>query len=116
MIVGSINSAFNYSLYAILIFSGLGHIIASTGAFAAGMIFNFKAHAKFVFKTKNRNSFYLYIVSWIVIYFVNIIVLDLMVRSGVDSYLAGALLMPPLAVLAFVVLRFIVFRPNTTSD
>ena len=116
LVVGGINTAFNYSVYALCIFAGLGHVIAATCAFAVGMVFNFKTHGKFVFKTRNKNSFYLYVVSWVGIYIVNVTVLDLMVRNGVDSYLAGALMIPPMAVLAFLVLRFIVFRPTGAAD
>lgn len=115
LIVGGINTAFNYGIYALFVFIGMGHIVAATCSFAVGVIFNFKTHGKFVFKTRNRNSFYLYVLSWVAIYCVNVSALDLLVKSGVNSYLAGALMIPPMAVLAFLVLRFIVFKP-TTSD
>ena len=115
VVVGGINTAFNYSLYAFLIFVGLGHIISATCAFVIGIIFNYNTHGKYVFHTRNSRSFHLYIISWIILYGVNISALDLLIRNGVDSYIAGALLVPPMAVLAFVVLRYIVFRPRKTS-
>lgn len=116
LVVGCINTAFNYGIYAFFIFVGLGHFIAATCSFAVGIVFNFKTHGKYVFRTRNKNSFYLYVVSWVGIYCINVSVLDLLVRSGVDSYLAGALLILPMAVLAFLVLRFIVFRPTAAAD
>lgn len=116
LIVGGINTAFNYGIYALFVYVGMGHIVAATCSFVVGMIFNFKTHAKYVFKTRNRNSFYLYVASWVAIYCVNVSVLDLLVRSGVNSYLAGALLIPPMAILAFLVLRFIVFKPTAVAD
>jgi putative flippase GtrA len=116
LVVGGINTAVNYGVYAFFIFVGLGHIIAASCAFAVGMVFNFKTHGKFVFGAGNKNSFYLYVVCWLVIYCINIGVLDLLIRSGVDSYLAGLLMIPPMAVLAFLVLRFVVFRSTADAD
>jgi len=116
LFVGGINTTVNYGIYAFLIYVGLGHIIAASCAFAVGMVFNFKTHGKFVFGAGNKNSFYLYVVCWLVIYCVNIGALDLLIRNGADSYLAGLLMIPPMAVLAFLVLRFVVFRSTADSD
>jgi putative flippase GtrA len=100
-----LTTAFTYFLYI-----GLGYIAAASISFAIGLLVNFRTQGNLVFKTRNRNSFKLYVVSWIGIYFVNIASLDLLVRMGVNSYLAGALMIPPIATLAFLVLRFVVFR------
>ena len=116
LIVGGINTAVNYGIYAFFIFIGLGHIIAASFAFVLGMLFNYKTHGKIVFGNSDKNSFYLYVVCWISIYCVNIFVLDLLVRIGVDSYLAGALMIPPMAILAFLVLRFVDFKPTVDAD
>ena len=110
LVVGAANTAFNYGIYVFLIFVGFGHIVAASIAFVIGLLVNFRTQGKLVFKTRNKNSFKLYVVSWIGIYFVNIGSLDLLVRMGVNSYLAGALMIPPIAILAFLVLRFVVFR------
>lgn len=112
LVVGGINTAFNYGIYAFFIYVGLGHVIAATCSFVVGMAFNFRTHGKYVFKDKKKNSFYLYAVSWFVIYCVNVTLLDLMIKNGVDSYLAGILMIPPMAVLAYLILRFIVFKPS----
>jgi putative flippase GtrA len=114
--VGAANTAFNYGIYVVLIYIGLGHIAAASISFAIGLLVNFRTQGNLVFKTRNKNSFKLYVVSWIGIYFVNIGSLDLLVRMGVNSYLAGALIIPPIAILAFLVLRFVVFRQTKTSS
>jgi hypothetical protein len=36
--------------------------------------------------------------------------LGLLVRNGMDSYLAGAIMLVPTALLSFAVLRWVVFR------
>lgn len=110
IIVGGINTSINYGFYVFLIFVGLWHVTAATLSFVFGVLFNYYTHGRFVFGTLSSGAFRRYVVSWLGLYFANIAVLDLLVRGGVNSYLAGALLVPPMAVLAFIVMRFIVFR------
>lgn len=109
--VGGFNTAVNYGFYAILIFTGLWHVAAATLSFVFGVVFNYYTHGRFVFGNRSSHSFRRYVISWLCLYCANVVTLDLLVRSEVNSYLAGALLVPPMAVLAFVVMRFIVFRP-----
>jgi putative flippase GtrA len=108
--VGAINTAFNYGIYVFLIFIGFGYAIATTVSFVIGLIFNFKTQGIFVFNTKSNKPFYLYLISWLGIYFLNLALLGWLIKIGINSYLAGALLVPPIAVLSFVVLKFVVFR------
>ena len=115
LVVGGLNTAFNYGVYAFFIFSGLGYFLASTISFIVGMVVSFKTHGRYVFHNYSNQSFYLYVISWLVIYLANVSMLGLLIRNGVDSYWAGVLLIPPVAVLSFVVLRFIVFREGGST-
>lgn len=100
----------NYGIYVLLIYLGLSYSLATTIAFVAGLAINFKTQGRFVFNYKSNKPFLLYIVSWLVIYLINLWLLGLLIAKGVDSYLAGALLIPPIAVLSFIILKFVVFR------
>jgi putative flippase GtrA len=110
LIVGGINTAVNYGIYALLLFAGLGHLAAITLSFAVGLAISFRAHARFVFQGGGYSAFALYVGSWLLLYALNVTILDLLVRRGVDEYLAGAILVPPFAILAYFVLRHVVFR------
>ena len=112
LVVGGLNTAFGYGVYALFIYLGTGYIIASTLSFALGIFASYRSHAKFVFGSRGgmNQSFVLYLASWLLLYVANITALGVLIRNDVDSYLAGAVLVPPMAVLSFVVLRFIVFR------
>lgn len=116
LFTGGINTIVNYCVYAFLIFIGLWHVGAATVSIVFGIIFNYQTHGRYVFGNRSSCSFRRYVISWICLYFANVAALDLLVRSGVNSYLAGALLVPPMAVLAFVVMRFIVFRVKTSEN
>lgn len=115
LIVGGLNTALTYLIWAFFIFLGLGYFLASTFTFAIGLVINFKSQAKFVFDSKSNRPFFLYVICWLIIYLVYLGLLRLLISLGVDTYLAGAISTPPVAVLSFLVLRHIVFRkPDPT--
>ncbi len=110
LLVGGLNTAVNYGIYALLLFAGLGHLAAITISFGIGLVISFRAHARFVFDGGGYPAFAIYVGSWLLLYALNATILDLLVRQGMDEYLAGAILVPPFALLAFFVLRHVVFR------
>lgn len=115
LIVGGFNTAFGYGIYALLIFIGLGYLLASTFSFAISLFFNFKTHGKFVFHDRPNRSFYSYVFSWLVVYLVNACFLVLLVNLGVDSYIAGALLILPISIFAFLIMRYVAFRVDVPT-
>jgi putative flippase GtrA len=115
LIVGGLNTAVNYGIYALLLFLGLGYLPAATLSFVTGLVISFKSQGRFVFQNRGRASFVRFVGSWLLIYVVHVSVLGLLVRSGVDSYLAGALLLVPTALLSFAVLRLVVFRERAAG-
>ena len=110
LMVGVFNTGVNYGIYALFIFAGLGYIAAATLSFAVGLVVSFRTHSRYVFDAGGVRAFFPYVVSWLAIYLLHITVLGLLVRNGMDSYLAGAILVPPVAVISFLVMRFVVFR------
>lgn len=110
LVIGGLNTILNYSIYVLLIYIGFGYAFATTISFIIGLVVNFKTQGRFVFNYKSNRPFLLYVVSWIGIYVINLGVLGWLVVKGIDSYLAGALLIPPIAILSFFILKFVVFR------
>lgn len=111
-IVGGLNTAFSYSVYAAILYAGGNYVGAATGSFLLGLIVSFKSHRSFVFANSDRwfPSFLLYVGCWAVIYVINIALLSVLVSSGINSYLAGLLLLLPLSLLSYVLLQTVVFR------
>jgi putative flippase GtrA len=114
LIVGGLNTAFSYSVYAAILFAGGTYVTAATGSFLIGLVVSFKSHRKFVFANSDRwfPTFSLYVASWAVIYLINITLLGVLVRFGVNSYVAGLLLLLPMAILSYILLRSLVFRSS----
>lgn len=113
VVIGGLNTAFVYAIYAFFIFIGAGYVLALFISLLFGLVSGFKAHGKFVFHGKGR--FYRYVISWIFLYLVNVGMLALLTSYGMSSYLAGAVAMPPMALLSFIVLRWLVFRPSNPA-
>ena len=110
LIVGGFNTALNYLIWAFFIYLGLGYFLATTFSLIIGLVINYKSQAKFVFGGGSNRSFYLYVIGWLIIYLFNVGLLGFLISMGVETYLAGAVLVPVMAVLSFLVLRYIVFR------
>lgn len=110
LVVGGLNTALNYGVYALLLFVGLGYVLAVTFSFIIGLIINFKTNARFVFDDKSNRRFLLYVLTWLALYFANVQAIGWLVRSGVNSYLAGAVMVPPIAIAAFLAFKYVVFR------
>lgn len=110
LVVGGLNTAFNYGVYAFFVYVGTGHVVAATISFCVGLVVSFTTQGRLVFQSRGNRGFVPFVLSWLLIYVAYVAVLDLLVRAGIDEYLAGAILLPPVVVLSFVVLRFVVFR------
>lgn len=110
LIVGGLNTAFSYGIYALFIFVGLNYLLASALSFVISIIVSFKMHGKFVFSDRPNRSFYVYAFSWLVIYFVNACSLVLLVSHGMSSYVAGIVLIPPISVFAFLIMKYVAFK------
>lgn len=115
LVVGGLNTAVNYGIYALLVYLGLGYLLAATLSFVTGLVISFKTQGRFVFEGRGKRAFARFVASWLLIYVVHVSLLGLLVRGGMDSYLAGALLLVPTALLSFAVLRLVVFRERAPA-
>jgi putative flippase GtrA len=113
LVVGGVNTALNYGVYALLLFVGLGYVLAVTVSFIIGLVINFKTNARLVFDHKGNRSFLPYVLTWLALYFANVQAIGWLVRNGVNSYLAGAVMVPPIAIAAFLAFKYVVFRRPT---
>lgn len=121
--VGAVNTAFSYGVYVLLLSAGLNYAIASFAALSAGILFSFKTQGVFVFDNADNRLLGRFVFCWLLIYGANVFFIERMLMLGLDAYLSGALAMPAIATLSYVVQRFFVFRkvqgpdwPGSTVD
>lgn len=110
LFIGGLNTAFGYSIYAILIYLHLHYSLAALMATILGVLFNFKTTGRLVFKSKNNRLLFKFIGVYAIIYVINIASLKVFNFYRVDMYLAGAVLLLPIAVIAFILNKNFVFK------
>ena len=113
LVVGAVNTLLVYLIYAVFIFFGFGYAVAQAIALVFGIITGYKAQSRFVFR--ESGSFFTYVAIWIFLYLVNIFGIGLLIQYGAGSYLAGALMIPPMAGVSFVLQKFFVFKAATRN-
>jgi putative flippase GtrA len=110
VLVGGVNTVLGYILYATFIFIGLNYNLANFLALAISVIFGFFAQRTFVFKNHNRWLFLRFVLAWAAMYFINMVAIGLLIRSGFDAYISGAIIVAPGAIISYFLQKFYVFR------
>ncbi|OIP94563.1 hypothetical protein AUK40_06805 [Candidatus Wirthbacteria bacterium CG2_30_54_11] len=116
LIVGGLNTLFSYALYAFLIWLRLGFFLASTVSTVIGIAFNFKTTGTLVFKNKDNRLIVKFFGVYVVTYCINVSGLWVLTRLGVNEYLAGLVMVLPVAMLSFVLMRTFVFPKSAAID
>jgi len=112
LVVGAVSTSFSYGVYVVLAFTGLNYALANLGALMAGILFSFKTQGRFVFRNRDRSLFWRFVLCWASIYAANVWFITQALRMGLNKYAAGAVAIPAIAVLSFVVQRYVVFGLN----
>lgn len=112
LLVGFVNTVFGYGFYAFFIFIGLHYSLAAFLGTVLGVLFNFQTIGRLVFKRTNGKFIFLRFVSAYAFgYFLNITLIYLLKKVGFNDYLAGAVLVLPVATLIYFLNSRYVFKP-----
>lgn len=112
-LVGGINTLFGYALFALLVWAGTPYPVAIAVATVAGVLFNFQTSGRLVFAGAPPGRFLRFLAVYCAVYVLNVAGVALLARLvGGNVYIANALVVPPLAVLAYVLQRNYVFAPS----
>jgi len=109
IVVGILNTIVGYSLFAFFIYVGLHYVLASLFATVLGVLFNFHSIGKLVFGTHDYHLIIRFFSVYGITYILSIIFLYFFDKLGIDIYLAGFLLLAPMAVISFLLNKFYVF-------
>jgi putative flippase GtrA len=109
LFVGTLNTVVGYAAYALLLYLGLPFTAASLGALLLGILFSFRTHGALVFGNRDGRLIFRFAGCWGIIYLVNIALIGALVRLGLGDYVAGALTMLPVALLSYLMQKFLVF-------
>ena len=106
LLVGLLNTAFGYSIYFVLVLLGFQPQVALLVSFAAGVLWNYFTTARLVFDTHGARRFPAYIVAYMFIYAINAGSLQALLKIGLSPLVAQAVLLPLLAVLAYILIGY----------
>lgn len=110
-LVGVLNTAFSYGVYAGLLYAGLGYVWANLLALVIGILFSFRTQGALVFNNRDHRLIGRFALCWGLIWLVNVGLIAALVRAGFDAYWAGALALPPVTLLSFFMQKVLVFAP-----
>jgi len=109
--VGVLNTIFGYSLFALFIYLGMAYPIAALFATILGVLFNFKTIGSIVFGHEGHSRLIHFIAVYTLIYILNVFGLWGLEQLSLDNkYIAGALLLAPLALVSFLLNKKYVFN------
>jgi putative flippase GtrA len=110
LVVGGINTIFGYGLFAFFIYLNLHYSIASLLSTIIGVLFNFKTTGKLVFKSSDNRLIVRFFAVYGMVYVLNVLFLKGFKWFGLNLYIAGAVLVLPLAVVSFLLNKWFVFK------
>ena len=109
VLVGCLNTGFAYAVYAALLWAGLPYVWANLGSLILGIVFSFATQGRLVFGNRDNRLLPRFALCWVILYFINIGLIALLIRLGMNAYTAGALALVPMAISSFFVQRYVVF-------
>ena len=110
LMVGGINTLFGYSVYALLLFLNFHYSLAAIVSTFFGILFNFKTTGRLVFLNNDNILFFKFVGVYALTCLINIIALKIFDTFDVDLYLAGAIMLLPMAGTAFLLNKKFVFE------
>ena len=110
LLTGGLNTIFGYLSFAFFNFIIGNAYVAVPVSTIAGVLFNFKTYGKFVFKSNDHSMVYRFLGVYLLIIGLQMLSLKWLNNWGVtNSYLAVGIMVLPMSVISFILMRRFVF-------
>jgi putative flippase GtrA len=113
LLVGLLNTFFGYTIFAFFLFLGFHYSIATLLSTVLGVLFNFKTIGILVFKNTKGNLIVKFVAVYSFIYFLNIVLLKILSSWSLNMYVAGLVLLFPMAITAYLLNKHFVFQERS---
>lgn len=110
LLVGCLNTLFGYSVFVLFLFLKFHYSIAAFISTVLGVLFNFKTIGGLVFKKKQNSLIIKFASVYVLSYLVNLGCLKIFAYFKVNMYLAGAVLVLPMALFSYLLNKKLVFK------
>jgi putative flippase GtrA len=108
--VGALNTAFGYLVFAAGVLAGLAPAWSLLAATAIGVGFNFLTTGRLVFSSRDNARLPRFVLCYGAVYAFNALALDGMRHLGLGPLASQLILLPPVVVATFALMRLFVFR------
>jgi len=109
-VVGGVNTLFGYSVFALFTLIGLHYVLAALLATICGILFNFKTTGTIVFRNRDNRLILRFFGVYLITYSLMVGLLKLFDMAGVIPLVGGAIIVLPLAVFSFLLMKKLVFK------
>jgi putative flippase GtrA len=117
VLVGVLNTAFGYGLYAAGLWFGLGYSVAALVALVVGIAFSYVTQGRFVFKALTWSNLPKYIAFWIAMWLINVgLISAILPALRNNAYLAGYLSSLVLIAPSYLMQRYWVFSRKSSEQ
>ena len=116
LLVGLLNTAFGFAVYAALIYARLPVWLALVGGNVAGICFNFLTTGHFVFLDASLVRLPRFAGVYLLCYAVNYAAVRALIHMGLGAIVAQALISPCIAVLSFLLMLRYVFNTSGMAE
>ncbi len=115
-VAGGVATVVNYTLFLLLYSAGISYLLASAVGYVSGIAISFFINLRLVFRPEERSRgiFARYAVAYLLALFVQLGLLELLVRVGLIPELANAVAIVVVLVGNFFVIRRWVFNTTPT--
>jgi len=115
--VAGINTLFGYSIFALAVFILKDKYIATIVSTILGILFNFKTYSVLVFNSKDNSKIFRFFGVYLITLSIQLSMLKLLSVCGVvNPYIAGGILLLPISLLSFLLMRKFVFYWKTVNE
>jgi putative flippase GtrA len=108
--VGLLNTAFGYSVFALIELTSASTGAAIVGANVIGMLFNYLTYGRLIFSDRGFRTLLPFAAGYAVILLANFLIVAALIRLCVAALPAQAIAMPWLILLSYLINRLVVFR------
>lgn len=107
--IGGVNTLFGYSVFSLLVYCEVHYSLALFFATILGVIFNFKTIGIIVFKNGKNNRVIRFIAVYVILYFLNLVIIWVLKNMNTNIYVAGGIAVLPVAFIGFYLNKRFVF-------
>lgn len=116
LFVGGINTAVGYGLFAFFLFLKFHYALAVLFATIVGICFNFKTTGSIVFKNSDNKLIFKFFGVYAITCTLNTLCLKVFNAFHFNLYIAGLILVFPMAMVSFLLMKKFVFGEQLTDN